>query len=113
MADSFTLAVTLPPFLYDSSQSEKLQPVVSATHTPADFKRNFMNTVHLEHLESINRAMMSGRKDLADNMIQMAKDRVADYHQMNKERFKTQEPVAIPGLQPSMKSATAKHLAKE
>jgi hypothetical protein len=113
MADPFTLAVTLPPFLYDSSQSEKKQPVVSATYTPVDFKRNFMNTMHLEHLESINRAMMSGRRDLADNMIQMAKDKVADYHQMNKERFKTQEAVPIPGMQPSMKMATAKHLASK
>ena len=112
MANPFTLAVTLPPFLYDGSQSEKKQPVVSATYTPEDYKRNFMNTTHLEHLESINRAIMSGRRDLADNIIQMAKDRVAEYHQFNKERFKVQEASPIPGMQPSMKTATAKHLAK-
>lgn len=112
MADPFTLATTLPPFLYDSSQTEKKQPAVSATYTPEDYKRNFMNTRHLEHLESINRAVMSGRRDLADNMIQMAKDHVADYHQFNKERFKVQQATPIPGLQPSMKTATAKHLAK-
>jgi hypothetical protein len=113
MADPFTLAITLPPSLYDSSQFQKLQPVVSGTHTPADFKRNFMNTVHLEHLESINRAVMSGRKDLADNMIQMSKDRIADYHQSNKARFKVSEPVKILGMQTSLKTATAKHLAKD
>jgi hypothetical protein len=113
MADPFTLAVTLPPFLYDGSQSEKKQPVVSATYTPDDYKRNVMNTIHLEHLESINRAIMSGRRDLADNMIQMAKDQVNDYHQFNKERFKTkQEPVEILG-QASLKTATAKHQAKK
>jgi len=113
MANPFTLAVTLPPFLYDSSQAEKKQPVVSATYTPDDYKRNFMNTVHLEHLESINRAVMSGRRDLADNMIQMSKDQIADYHQFNKERFKVQDPTPIPGMQPSMKTATAKHLANK
>jgi hypothetical protein len=112
MADPFTLAVTLPPFLFDSSQAEKKQPVVSATYTPADYKRNFMNTTHLEHLESINRAVMSGRKDVADNMVQMAKDRVAEYHQFNKERFKTTQPTEILGMQTSLKTATAKHQAK-
>ena len=112
MADPFTLAVTLPPFLYDSSQTEKKPPVVSATYTPEDYKRNFMNTIHLEHLESINRAIQSGRRDLADNMIQMAKDRISDYHEANKKRFKvSQEPVDILG-QTTLKTATAKHQAK-
>jgi hypothetical protein len=46
-------------------------------------------------------------------MIQMAKDQVNDYHQFNKERFKTkQEPVEILG-QASLKTATAKHQAKK
>jgi hypothetical protein len=112
MADAFTFAVTLPPFLYDSSQTEKKQPVVSATYTPDDYKRNFMNTIHLEHLESINRAVQSGRRDLADNMVQMAKDRVAEYHQKNQERFKTTESIPVLGMQTSLKTATAKHQAK-
>ena len=112
MADPFTLAVTLPPFLYDSSQTEKKPPVISATYTPADYKRNFMNTMHLEHLESVNRAVQSGRRDLADNMIQMAKDKISEYHQANKDRFKTQQPAEILGMQTSLKTATAKHQAK-
>lgn len=113
MANPFTMAITLPPFLYDGSQTEKKQPVVSATYTPADYKRNFMNTIHLEHLESINRAVMSGRKDVADNMVEMAKDRVAEYHQANKERFKTTQPTEILGMQTSLKTMTAKHQAKK
>ena len=112
MANPFTLAMTLPPFLYDGSQTEKKQPVISATYTPEDYKRNFMNTRHLEHLESINRAVMSGRRDVADNLVQMAKERIADYHQFNQERFKVSEPQAIPGMQMNLKTATAKHQAK-
>jgi hypothetical protein len=112
MANPFTLAVTLPPFLFDGSQTEKKQPVVSATYTPEDYKQNFMNTRHLDHLESINRAVMSGRRDMADNMVEMAKDRIAEFHQANMERFKTTPAEPILGMQMSLKTATAKHQTK-
>lgn len=112
MADAFELAISLPPFLYNGSQTEKLQPVVSATYTPEDYKRNVNNSLHLHHFEMINRAAQSGRKADLDRAVEMVHDEINAYHAKNQMAFAPQEPVKVVGMNPDLKTATMKHRAK-
>jgi hypothetical protein len=111
MADPFTLAVTLPPFLFDSNKSMALAPVVSATYAPPDFEKKLNKQVHLLGLESINRAVMSG-KNVAETVTDVT-DKIDAYHKGNMERFKdSAKAVPILGMDSTLKSATQKHMAK-
>jgi hypothetical protein len=108
MADPFTLAVTLPPFLFDSNKSMPLAPVVSATYSSADFEKRVNKRVGLE---SVNRAVMSGKN--VDKTITDVTDKIDAYHKGNMERFKSiSEPIPILGMDSTLKSATQKHMAK-
>lgn len=109
MADAFTLATTLPPFLFESNNAVALAPVVSATYEPADFEKKMNTQSHLTRLEAINRAVMSGKRDLADNVVADVKSRIETYHQTNMKNA-PQVTTSMPLLgMSSLKSATMKH----
>lgn len=111
MADAYTLATTLPPDLYSANQSIALTPVVSATYEPTDFARKTGTQTHLTKLEAINRAVMSGRRDLADNVIDGIKKDIADYHSQNIAKMPATQTVPVLGMS-SLKMATMKHAQK-
>ena len=109
MADAFTLATTLPPDLFSANQSVRLTPVVSATYEPADFARTINNQTHLMKLEAINRAVMSGRRDLADNVIEEVKSGIEAYHTQNIAKMPPTQTIPVLGMSSSLKMATMKH----
>jgi len=109
MANAFKLATTLPPFLFDANSSMALAPVVSATYEPADFEKKMNTQGHLTRLEAINRAVMSGKRDLADNIVADVKSRIETYHQTNMKNMpQVQSAMPLLGMS-SLKSATMKH----
>lgn len=107
MADAFTLASTLPPFLYQGNQSMVLTPVISATYEPADFEKKVNTQGHLFNLEAINRAVMSGKN--VDANVDSYKKKIAEYHSNNIAKMPTIESVPVLGMA-SMKTITMKHL---
>lgn len=111
MANAFTLATTLPPDLYQGNQSIALAPVVSATYESADITRSMNTRPHLVNYEAINRAVMSGQRDLADNVIDKVKKDIEAYHSGNIAKMPPTQSVAVLGMA-SMKSATMKHSQK-
>lgn len=107
MANAFKLATTLPPFLYDGTQSIALTPVVSATYAPEDFERRLNTQTHLLGLETINRAVMSG-KNVAES-VEMVKKSIRAYHEANIRKMPAVESLPVLGM-PTMKSMTMKHM---
>ena len=112
MASAYELAVSLPPFLYDSSQKERIAPVVNATFSTDDYKATIGNRFHLTQLEQINRAAHSGRQDVLDNAVQAVQDDLDFYHKKNIARMPVRDSAPVLGMVPSMKNATMKHQAK-
>lgn len=111
MADAFTLATTLPPDLFSANQSVRIAPVVSGSYEIADVDRKNADKTHLINLEAINRAMMSGRRDLADNVIDEVKRGIAAYHTQNISKMPPVQSVPVLGMS-SIKTATMKHSQK-
>lgn len=109
MADAFKLATTLPPFLFESNNAMALTPVVSATYEPADYEKKVNTQGHLFRLEAINRAVMSGRMDLADNIVEGVKKNIEAYHSQNIAKMPPTQSVPVLGMA-SMKSMTMKHM---
>jgi len=112
MASAYELAVTLPPFLFDSSQRERVPPVVNATFSTDDYKATTGGRIHLTHMEMINRAAHSGNQNQLDNVVQMVQDEQYFYHKKNIARMPVRDSAPVLGMVPSMKNATMKHQAK-
>lgn len=84
MADPFKLAVTLPPFLYDSQKAELLAPKVNATYTPREYaEATSVKAQHNQMLERLNRAVMSGRPEAISSAMAEHFDTITAYHQKN------------------------------
>ena len=111
MADAFTLALTLPPDLFQGNKAVALAPVVSATYESADFSRTMNTRPHLANYEAISRAVMSGQRDLADNVIEKVKKDMDAYHTGNIAKMPATKSVPVLGMS-SLKSATMKHSQK-
>lgn len=105
------MATTLPPDLYSGNQSIALTPPISATYEPADFERKNNNQTHLTKLEALNRAVMAGRRDLADNVVEEIKKGIADYHSQNVAKMPATQTMPVLGMS-SLKMATMKHSQK-
>lgn len=110
MADPYKLAVTLPPFLYESQQKELLPKVVSGTYTPAEYAAAVsVKAQHNQMLERVNRAVMSGDGQKINSAIAAAHDTINAYHMKNVNRIPAQETQPIPGRGVnSLKMATEK-----
>lgn len=111
MASAYELAVTLPPFLFESSQKERTPPVVNATFSTDDYKATTGGRIHLTHLEMVNRAAHSGNQNRLDNVVQMVQDEQDFYHKGVMARMPASQQ-AVLGMVPNMKNATMKHQAK-
>jgi len=86
-----------------------LTPVVSATYEPADFEKKLNTQSHLVRLETINRAVMSGRPALVDESVMRAQKNIANYHQSNISALpKVGDSMPVLGMS-SLKTATLKH----
>jgi hypothetical protein len=84
MADPFKLAVTLPPFLFESQKAEALAPKISATYTPKEYADAVsIKAQHNNMLEKLNRAVMSGRDSLISSAVAEHFDTLTAYHQKN------------------------------
>lgn len=110
MADAFTLATTLPPFLFESNKSVALAPVVSATYEPADFERKLNTQTHLFDMEAINRSVMSGKKDMTNQLVSKMSANIQSYHEGNMKRIPPTDTIPVLGMTASMKSITMKHM---
>jgi hypothetical protein len=111
MADAYKMAITLPPFLYDSSQAEKLQPVISGTYTPREYAEAVsVKAQHNQMLEKINRAVRSGRSELISASIAEAHDTITAYHKKNLSKMpkNTAQPLVGRSVESSLKSKTEK-----
>lgn len=111
MANAFTLATTLPPDLFQANKAVALAPVVSATYESADFSRSMNTRPHLANYEAISRAVMSGQRDLADNVVDKVKKDIEAYHTGNIAKMPVTKSVPVLGMS-SLKSATMKHSQK-
>jgi hypothetical protein len=115
MADAFKMAVTLPPFLYDSSQKELLPKVISATYTPKEYAEAVsVKAQHNQMLEKVNRAVMGGNQQHINAAIAAAHDTVTAYHQKNVANMPKDTAQPIPGRGVnSLKMATEKLMRNE
>ena len=116
MADPFKLAVTLPPFLYDSQKAEALAPKVSATYTPREYaEATSVKAQHNNMLEKLNRAVMSGRQDLISSAIAEHHDTLTAYHQKNIANMPQLPAQPLPGrtITNSLQSKTQKLMTGE
>ena len=111
MADAFTLATTLPPDLFQGNKAVALAPVVSATYESTDFTRGLNTRSHLANYEAISRAVMSGQRDLADNVIDKVKKDIEAYHMGNIAKMPVTKTATVLGMH-SLKSITMKHSQK-
>ena len=109
MADAFTLATTLPPFLFSGNQSVALAPVVSATYEVADHTKRLNTNTHLFQLEAINRSIMSGRN--ADKDVEDYKKTIKQFHMANIAKMPATQTMPVLGRS-SLTSATMKHSQK-
>ena len=115
MADPFKMAITLPPFLYESQQKELLPKVVSATYTPKEYADAVsVKAQHNRMLENINRAVMSGNQQHINAAIAAAHDTITAYHQKNLNNMPKDTAQPIPGRGVnSLKMATEKLMRGE
>lgn len=110
MADAYTMAITLPPFLYESQQKELLPKVLSATYTPKEYAAAVgVKAQHNQMLEQVNRAVMGGNQQHINSAIAAAHDSITAYHQKNIANMPKDTAQPIPGRgMNSLKMATEK-----
>ena len=110
MANAYQMAITLPPFLYESQQKELLARPVNATYTPAEYAAAVsVKAQHNQMLENVNRAVMSGHQEHISSAIAAAHDTITAYHQKNVNNMPKDTAQPIPGRGVnSLKMATDK-----
>lgn len=116
MSDPFKLAVTLPPFLYESQKSIALAPKVSGTYTPKEYaEATSVKAQHNQMLEKLNRAVMSGRDSMISSAMAEHFDTITAYHQKNIANMPElpAQPLVGRSVMSSLQSKTQKLMSAE
>jgi len=113
MADAFTLAATLPPFLFDAAQSVAIAHPVSATYTLDDYKRMVDDQqLQVKDTQRLAGLARSGDKAALQRAVEDVQTKISAYHAKNQERFAPQQAQPVLGMDSSLKNATMKHKQK-
>ncbi len=113
MADAFTLAATLPPFLFDAAQSTPIAHPVSATYVSEDYQRMIDDQrLQFADMQRVATLARSGNKEALDRAVKDVQAKISAYHAKNQQRFAPEQAQPVLGMDSSLKNATMKHKQK-